>query len=336
MQFFLSGAVVEPGDTLAFSRQGQKPLRVTVPNLTAGVNVAMDRVSGTAPPGATLSIVVIASGPDGTTLERSVTADAAGLFELNLNGVVDLQPGLVTGGVNYTTPDNHRFHLRLASLAGDITLGAGTLRGRATAGQMVAAAVRRGDGTNHDLPTVAATGDGTYVLPFYASDLESLTAGDAVTITTSGGPAGSDEQRAATLADLTIDLNPDTERVTGNGPADTALVISADDMDGQTASVAATIAADGTLDVSLADQIDLGPGWRVRAAYEAAPGLRVGALAVLRKVQLGVHMPISLGRAEPGQMMTVTLRSASGEVKAQQMAFVDDQGEYGMFFFGNW
>ncbi|MFN8423045.1 MAG: hypothetical protein U0470_06530 [Anaerolineae bacterium] len=54
-------------------------------------------------------------------------------------------------------------------------------------------------------------------------------------------------------------------------------------------------------------------------------------MAVIRKVRIGVRFPGGQGRAEPGQPVTVTLRSSAGTVKFQRPNYVNDQGEYNLF-----
>ncbi|MBK8541832.1 MAG: hypothetical protein IPL60_17810 [Ardenticatenia bacterium] len=72
----------------------------------------------------------------------------------------------------------------------------------------------------------------------------------------------------------------------------------------------------------------------MRAAYPSSSNVSVGRLAVLPRVRVGVDLPISQGLAEPGRMLTVTLRSAAGAIKAQSPTQADDQGRYQLYFFG--
>jgi hypothetical protein len=292
-----------------------------------------------------VQIALATSGASPVTIQRTVTADAAGAFTLNLAGETDLQPGAVTGRASYTTSANYRFDAQFAALSASLTLGARALRGQATPGTQVAVDLRRADGSTVRLGPAEVTGGTTYMMALGGqggpgqggpgqAPPPPFAAGDSVIVTETGGPAGSDQTLSATLAAVTISVNASTDRISGTAPAGTALTLSADAMDGTTANFNATADAGGSYSVAAAGQADLGPGWRVRAAYDAAPGVRVGALAVLRKVRIGVHLPTGQGRAEPGRQVTVTLRSDVGAVKRLQRTVVNDQGEYNLQFGG--
>lgn len=338
--FFVSGAVIRPGDTITLSRQGDRPLRVTVPTLAAGIDLAADRVFGSAPAGAAVQVALTIGGSNPATIQRTVTADANGSFTLDLAGEADLQPGAVTGSASYTTAANHRFDAQFAALSASLTLGARTLRGQATPGTQVAVEVRRSDGSIVLLDPSEVTHGSTYTLALGGQGSPDqpapapFAAGDSVVVTQTGGPAGSDQTLSATLAAVTVSINASTDRIAGTAPAGTALSLSADAMDGTRATFNTTADAAGSYNIAAAGQADLGPGWRVRAAYDAAPGVRVGALAVLRKVRIGVNLPTGQGRAEPGRQVTVTLRSDTGAVKRLQRTVVNDQGEYSLQFGG--
>ena len=336
VQFLLGGGVIQPGDALTLSRSGGKPLRVTVPALAAAVDVANDRVFGTAPAGSQLALSIATGGAGAATIERSATADAGGAFALALSGEVDLQAGAVAGTVSLTTAENHRFVTQFASLGAQMTLGAYAIRGQAPAGALVSAEILRADGTTQTIPPTRVTGGTAFVLSVLGQGAPSappqpLAAGQVITIRTTGGPAGSDETRTATLAALTVALDPAADAVSGTGPAATMLTLNADDMDGRSGSYGATTDGAGAYALPLSGQLDLGAGWRVRASYEAAPGARVVAVAVVRKVRAAVGFLAGQGRAEPGQAVTVTLRSSAGTVKTQQRTFVNDQGQYNLF-----
>jgi|GEM_PF-2319559 len=336
VQFLLGGGVIRPGDALMLSRSGGKPLRVTVPALAAAVDVAGDRVFGTAPAGAQLALSIVTGGAGAATIERTATADAGGAFAVALGGDADLRAGAVAGTVSLTTAENHRFVTQFAALGAQMTLGAYAIRGQAPAGALVSAEISRTDGTTQTIPPTAVTGGATFVLSVLGQGAPSvppqpLAAGQVVTIRTTGGPAGSDETLTATLAALSVVLDPAADAVSGTGPAATMLTLNADDMDGRSGSYSATTDGAGAYALPLSGQLDLGAGWRVRASYEAAPGARVVAVAVVRKVRAAVGFLAGQGRAEPGQAVTVTLRSSAGTIKTQQRTFVNDQGQYNLF-----
>ncbi|MBK7782292.1 MAG: hypothetical protein IPJ58_16265 [Ardenticatenia bacterium] len=119
------------------------------------------------------------------------------------------------------------------------------------------------------------------------------------------------------VKDITVTLDRSSDLATGTAPAGEAVILSAEDMDGRQELFRATADGAGAFSVAMAPRVDLGSGWRVRAAYPSSSNVSVGRLAVLPRVRVGVDLPISQGLAEPGRMLTVTLRSAAGAIKAR-------------------
>ncbi|MEO8082484.1 MAG: hypothetical protein ABI780_01545 [Ardenticatenales bacterium] len=332
VQFVLSGEGIQPGDMLTLSRSGGKPLHIAVPALHAAADTEGDRITGHAAPGASVDIALTLGSATPTTIQRTVTADAAGAFALDLAGEADLKAGAVDGTAGYTNADNQRFEVSFSSLGATLTLGAYTLRGRANAGTNVTAEIRHADGTTQTLGPTTTTGAGAFAMSLFGPGQQArpIAAGDAVTIRTVGDPV-QNEERTATLTPLSVAIDPSTDTISGSAAADSAVRLLADDMDGQQAAFDAASDGAGMFSVVTAGQADLGAGWRVRAVVDAAPGLREQAVAVIRRVRIGVRFPGGQGRAEPGQAVTVTLRSSAGAVKFRQPNYVNDQGDYNLF-----
>jgi len=78
---------IRPGDQLRVQRRGQPALQLDIPLLSAQLDPAADRLAGQAPPGGSLSLS-LGSGP--TARSFPLTVDAAGAWQLDLAGQVDL------------------------------------------------------------------------------------------------------------------------------------------------------------------------------------------------------------------------------------------------------
>lgn len=326
--FPVGSATILPGDRLTLSRPNDRPLVVPVPELVVDLDAAGDRIGGRAPAGARLQLSIRASaGSD--PVEREARADADGRFLLELAGELDLVAGEARGEARYDSPEGYRFSTPFAALGAELSLGAPVLRGQASPGTAIEVEVEKPGGERFTLGPTRVVGDPSYAL----AGTRPLEVGDHVRIRQTGSPLP--EPAAAhsvTLQAVTLVLDPDAGRASGSGPADSPLQVSGDDMDGNEARWDLQAEADGSYDLELGDQITLGPGWRLRAAYPAAPGIDVGAVAVLRKARVGVGLPFGQGRVEPGHLLTITLKSASGAIKARGRASSGDRGDYSMPF----
>ena len=355
IQFFNTGGggggggggqpVVRSGSTITLLRQAGKALKVTVPALSADVNTDTDTIYGSAPAGASLQVALVNGD---TVVTRTVTASAMGRYELVLTGQVDLMPGAVTGTVSYDSaaPDHHRFVATFQAFGADLTVGARGLRGRITPGSRVAMAVVRPDGSRRDFNGPEIVNGNTFTLGAGGFAGQGggggggpmgppppITAGDQVVITTTL-QGQSPVATTVTVPALTMNMNTSTDMVNGTAPAGMVLTLTADDMDGRTATETTTVAGDGSFSASLSPKADLGPGWRVRAGFDVAPAIRVGVLSVSNKIRVGIDSSITSGRAQPGRQITITLRAADGTVKSEQPVVVNDFGEYFAFFGG--
>ena len=101
------------------------------------------------------------------------------------------------------------------------------------------------------------------------------------------------------VKDITVTLDRSSDLATGTAPAGEAVILSAEDMDGRQELFRATADGAGAFSVAMAPRVNLGSGWRVRAAYPSSSNVSVGRLAVLPRVRVGVDLPISQGLAGP-------------------------------------
>ncbi len=332
--FYTGQTSILPGDSIVLSRANDKPLHLKVPQLAASL-VDLPTVEGVAPPGATAQLSLVVQGQSPTAIEKQVVADSQGSFSVDLGAQFGDPDAVATGTLTYDSPEGGRFVLTLATVDAQITLGAPALRGRATAGWEISATVTAAGGSPQKIGPVTAGGDGGFVLPLQALG-RPIAVGDDVDLSASGD-AGNTTWSAIYLnqvKDITVVLDRSSDRATGTAPAGGAVILSAEDMDGRQELFRATADGAGAFSVDMGPRVDLGSGWRVRAAYPSSSNVSVGRLAVLPRVRVGVDLPISQGLAEPGRVLTVTLRSAAGAIKAQSPTQADDQGRYQLYFFG--
>ena len=328
--FPVGSATILPGDSLTLSRPNDRPLVVQVPDLVVDLDAEGDRIGGRAPAGARLQLS-IRTNAGSDPVEREASAGTDGSFLLELAGELDLAAGQAAGEARYDSPEGYRFSAPFAALGAQVSLGAPVLRGQASPGTSIEVEVEKPGGERFTLGPTRVIGDPSYALG--GAGARPLEAGDRVRIRQTGSPLPEAARAySVTLQAVTIALDPQAGRASGSGPADTPLQVSGDDMDGNSARWELQTAADGNYGLDLGDQITLGPGWRLRAAYPAAPGIDVGAVAVLRKARVGVGLPFGQGRVEPGHLLTVTLKSESGAIKARGRAFSGDRGDYSMPF----
>jgi len=332
-----AGAVVRPGDSIVLSRDGARPLKVTVPAFGADIDVAADRVAGTAPPGAAVQVEVTYGDNAPTTVTRTATAAADGTFGLSLAGEADLPPGAAWGAASFTTGERYRYVAQFAALSADLTISARGMRGRATPGTRVGLTVTKPGGATNMFAPVEVVNGVNYVIGAGGGpggpgpSPAAIATGDTVAVTTTVA-SGVPQALGATVEPITILMDANADEVSGMGPADKDLVVTAESMENESARLSARSDGAGAYRVSTGGQADLGSGWRVRASYEAAPGVRVGAIAVAPKIRVGVDLALGQGRAKPGQSFTVTLRSGAGTVKGEQVVTAGDLGDYALFF----
>jgi len=332
---FDGSQVVRPGSRLSFARPGQSALVVTVPELAADVDVLGDRIVGRASAGLVVDVVVlVGDGAAAERIERRVEAGGDGAFQVDLSGEHDLRPGAASGTASVTLPDSVQVVAAMAASSADLTLGATSLRGRSTPGTTVAVAIRRADGTTTTHGPLVNVEDASFAIGTPASflpPLPPLAAGDAVTVTVTGGVLTAPRMVTGTLGAIAVVLHPSDEAVTGTAPAGAPVALTADALDGQRHDAAAVAGADGAFAADWLGAVDLRAGWRVRASYAAAPGLTVGALAVIPAIHVGVGLAESRGLADPGQVVTVTLEAAAGGRRTTR-ATADDRGDYTIAF----
>lgn len=338
------GPFVQSGYTIALTPQGAAEQTASVPDLAAALDVDGDRVVGRAPAGSSVA-VSLTSGPGVTApTTNTVTAGADGAFATTFAGH-DLAAGHA-GVATLLTADGNTFRARFVALEASTSIGARAVSGSATPGDRVNVSFSAPDGAARGRGAVtvrpgltwnvAAGGGGGGGGGGGPNALQVLRAGDTVSVTVVSGVPGGTRTLRGVAPDVRIDqVSAGERRVVGRAPAGLALTVEAiSPLGGTPASASTTSAADGTFNVVVPGSDPIGPGWRIRVGAEVVPGLRVWMVDAIEQVRVGIHTGQVTGVADPGTLVTVTLRAADGTQKAVDDDFANNAGTYGVGFGG--
>ena len=336
-------AAVQPGDTVRIAQSGRRPLEIIVPALSATVDAVADRLSGTAPAGANVSILaqLELTGPDGAVLWRDVPTQAVagpdGTWSADLRAEgVDLPAGRTRGRAWIETVDHDRFFARFNDTRLDATLGAYEVRGLATPGHRVRGTIAHTDGSTTTLPERAVIGDGAFSLGAagfgrFASpppDARPLRVGDRIELKVSGTDGGEVATLALVLPGIAVSIDTSADLVRGTAPADTNVRVEATSLDGVQSVRVARTGADGAFAADFRGTVDLGPGWLAKVSVEPSPSTSAGAVAVVPQARVGVGLTSVRGLAEPGTPITVTLRGPNGAQRRMEPGLAGATGSW--------
>jgi hypothetical protein len=330
---------VQPGKDLVFLPDGGDEVKVTVPELAAGIDIANDRILGSAPAGGELSVSVV-EGPGITdALTQMVTAAADGSYSVDLSGTTDAQPGHA-GDVSWTDEHNNTFHAFFAALAVEVTIGARNVTGTMTPGDTVSISLAAEDGAAKGSTAGQLLGDYTFDQPQDRRDRRNfgpIAVGDEISITQTSAIPGASITIAGRIDPITIDnVSPPDRLVQGTVVAGANVEVEAiSPYDGAVYSASAVADENGIYVVEIVDADGMGPGWRLRATYKIAPGLSIRALESIEQVRVGVHQQTVEGIADPGSTITVTLRAQDGTEKAVDSDNVGNNGNFNVAFPGD-
>ena len=340
---------VTPGLDLVFMPQGAEEVKVTVPDLAAGIDIADDLILGRAPAGGELLVQVL-EGPGITdALTQTLTAGGDGSFAMSLAGTADAQPGHA-GSVTWEDEFDNTFHAFFAALTVDVTIGARNVSGVASPGDEVAVTLTGDDGSAKGSSSATLIGDYEYSLPQGGfgggggpggpggpgNQFGPIAVGDEISVTQSSEIPGASLTLSGRIEDITIDnVSPPDRLVQGRTVPGAAVEIEAfPPFDGAVHTASGTADEDGLYVVEVAGADGMGPGWRLRASYVVVPGLRVRAVEAIEQVRVGVHQQVVQGVADPGSTITVTLRAPDGTVKDTDTDNVNNAGNFGVGFGG--
>lgn len=290
------------GDRLRVRENGTQALDVTVAELTADGDVALDSVTGTAPAGAAVVVEAYNLLPL-QPASVSVTADAGGRFVATFAGQFDLtanstvrvtvQQGVLTTRLERSLGEQVQLRLYGAAVQGLGPNGA-TVRGTLRS----AAGAPKGGGE-------AAPG----FLGFFTLDLANP-AGEPV-LMEPGDRLGLDfvglRQLEWTLPELSASPDAATDSVSGRAPAGATVAVSA----GAT-TVSAVADSDGRYSASFAGQVDLVPGSTGQAVTTLGSNLTVARSWGLTRLSLLLGSDTLTGVASAGPPVRLTLMGDDG------------------------
>lgn len=340
-------SALRSGDTVRIAQSGRRPVEIPVPALSADVDTAADRLSGTAPAGATVAVLaqIEQVGPDGGVLQRDVPgqavagADGAWSVAFGAQGV-DLPAGRTSGRAWVETADHDRFIARFVDARMDVALGAFEVRGAATPGRRIKGTIERPGADPIDLPERTVVGDGAFTLGTTGGNVfgppppnaHAIAVGDRIVLTVSGPGDADQRMLALTVPPLALQIDAGADRVSGTAAAGALVRVDVTSMDDAHATRAVRAAADGAFSADFAGAPDLGPGWLARASVEPTADASVGAVAVVPQTRAGIGLTSVQGLAEPGTPITVTMRAPSGAQRRLEPSVADATGRWGVNF----
>lgn len=327
-----ANAQIRPGDRVVLLPDGGDPVAFDVPDLHVALDAAGDRLVGRAPAGASLEVAVDA---DAAPFAGTATANASGDVALAVPGVVAGDTGsavlrlpsanvvtALAGAVRAELAFGSSQTSGVATPGGTITIGYHHLAG-GNAGQNT---TNVNGGTDWNLNTgmgggggPGGGGPGANRVPF--------SVGDTVTVTYASGLPGAAFSSMAVLPTITINDGGDGF-VGGEASPGARVEVQAVSPDGTAFSAITTADGAGRWAADLSAATGLGPGWRLRAAAEAAPGIFVVAVDAIEQIRVGVHRDLVMGVADPGTPISVTLRAPDGTEKDADATGANNQGTF--------
>jgi len=325
-----AAAVITAGHVIRLQAAGGEAVAVAVPDLAAGADVAGNRVVGRAPAGVEVEVEARVGGAPVST---RVTADAGGMVALALAPSPALAPG-DGGAVRMLTAEGNRFSATFHVLQAEVTIGARQVSGRATLGTTVTASVTSAAGRPKGSGSAAVSGEDAWqIVGGRATAVGAVEPGDSISVTQTSPLPGATFTITGVVPHLSVHMNPATGQVEGAAPAGAPLTVELVSPYDERYERLTTADPTGAYSVDCSDIAGFGRGWTAGVLHRAG-GLGVRAVQTMEQVRVGVHRSLVNGVAQPGQLVTVTLRSADGRVKALSAVRVGGQGQFQTFFGG--
>lgn len=316
-----------PGDRLVVTMGvGAPPIELILPDLTAVADVDTDQVAGQAVAGAPIQVSV--AGQGGATL--ATVADGSGGYTVDFSGRADLVAGS-TGQLVVTVAGGHSVALAWAAPRVDATLASATVRGIGPAGRTVRLELRRGGivvATAEGMPGGGGGVGGTGGASSWTLQLagsggpEGLQAGDILAVTVAG------QRIEVPIPALSLEPDAGTNAVEGTAPAGRAVRVTASRRGRAPETRSAVADHDGRYRVDFDAAWDLSSGDNLVAQIVLDGGHTLSAEAVVAGITLMVETGVVSGVAAPSAVVSATLRSAGGMLRAHGTATAGGGGRY--------
>lgn len=321
-------AIVRPSDVIHIAVAESLTATLVVPFMASEISDDGRLLEGVTEPAATMHFGRGRSSSGSDPLDR-VEVGVDGGFRFDIDppladgevGFVRISDGSPLTTSAYIVPAFFQLSLAPARLVGAVSPGTAIeIVGREEAG----------DFTRHyEVPHDSSGSPGAFSLPLPAVSPRS-------SFIVARRPPGR-ETVAYTVADVPemwVALDRSNVEIFGKGPPVRSVRVTAGPS-GTRSSGAALIdeyvntAADGSfrLDVSGTTRA-IDPGWFATVSIALAPSLELAAMQVLSYLRAEVHGSTIGGVVETDSSLTVTLQSASGQVKAQHVTRSDDNGAF--------
>ena len=313
-------ALILPGDRLAF-RRGAESFELTIPNLSAEVDIGQDRVSGQAPAGAVLAVSARVLF---NTQTLAATADAAGHYLADFRGKLDIVGGSRVD-LLFSYPEGHRVRLVEAASSIRVWPELGRVDGTVPGGTELTVVALDALG----VPVASAAGSssaiGRYDLTLV--DAKGAThlpkAGERIELRFEG------LRRGMTVPPLGIDWDTSAETVSGETTPDGTVTVVAQPPAGQgNGSVTRSVAvpANAFYKAEFKPDADLRAGSRLQLTYTFPDGNRARVDRALPWVNVQVGGDALDGLALPRATVQVNLdRGATALARARTSAAVDQR-----------
>ncbi len=296
------------GDRVRLVAEDGPTIEDTVPDLDIGGDAAADRVTGSAPAGAAISVTV-SSGLGFDAVSLPATAGPDGSFAVDFSGQYDIQDDSNLRIDLFRGPWTFRLERPLTQQI-NLRLHSAQVSGIGPVGSLVSAELERGGQVQArgegnaafiGIFTFALEGPGGIALP--------LATGDQLRIDFS-------ETRSVDYLVPALSIEPDAtaDAVRGQAPAGTELSVSVGAGGGAT-SLQVTAGPDGRFEADFAGQVDIAPGSTGQVQLvERRPGTQISLSAAwaVTRLTLELGSPDVSGETAPGAAVALRLLDDAG------------------------
>lgn len=310
---------IAAGDRVKVAVEGGAAIEDSVPQLTIAGDADTDVVSGTAEPGAAITVTVT-TGLGTAGVSQAAVADSGGRYSVAFAGRADLQAGSNLRADHVRGRFTFRAERPLTEQL-NVRLYGATVGGLGPNGAVVRAELRRaGQAVGTGQGAAAFLGLYTLTLADPGGAETPVQPGDVLSVAIGGLPVV-----AYTVPALPVTPDPATDSVAGTAPAGATVRVTAGTGAGAPAQTT-TAGADGRYSVAFAGTVDIAPGTVGQVAVvERRQGLDINVTRAWAVTRLTVRLGEAgvTGIAAPGDPIRLTLRDAQGVGKARATAAVD-------------